>query len=129
MALVSLTAQNGSCPDCQLSSSRVHSRYQRTLMDLPASDFSVQLKLHVRRFFCDTSSCSRKTFALAVPEVAARYARKTLRLIDTLRQPGFALGGEAGAHIARVLHIACSADTFLRLIRRTTLTPHPTPTQ
>src|SRR5579859_4414038 len=90
-AIVSLTAENGSCPDCQIGSSRVHSRYQRTLMDLPASGLSVHLKLHVRRFFCDNPSCSRKTFAQAIPDVAARYARKTLRLIDTLRQLGFAL--------------------------------------
>jgi len=127
-ALVSLTAENESCPDCQKSSSRVHSRYQRTLMDLPASGLSVHLKLHVRRFFCDNPSCSRKTFAQAVPEVAARYARKTFRLLDTLRELGFALGGEAGSHIAGMLKIACSADTFLRLIRRTTLTSHLTPT-
>lgn len=127
-ALVSLTAANGSCPDCQRCSSRVHSCYQRTLMDLPASGLSVHLKLHVRRFFCDNPFCLRKTFAQVVPEMAERYARKTLRLIDTLSQLGFALGGEAGAHIASVLKIECSADTFLRLIRRTTLTPHLTPT-
>src|SRR5215831_79046 len=63
-----------------------------------------------------------------VPEIAERSARKTLRLIATLRQLGFALGGEQGARIATVLQIACSADTFLRLIRRSTLTTHPTPT-
>ena len=60
--------------------------------------------------------------------MTTRYARKTLRLIDTLTQLGFALGGEAGAHIATVLKMACSADTFLRLIRKTALAIHPTPT-
>jgi transposase len=55
--LVSLTTENGCCPDCQNCSSRVHSRYQRTLKDLPASGLPVQLRLHVRRFFCDTPSC------------------------------------------------------------------------
>ena len=125
---VSLTTKNGSCPDCQSSSSRVHSCYQRTLKDLPSSGLSVQLKLQVRRFFCDNPFCSRKTFAQAIPDVAARYARKTLRLMEMLRELGFALGGEAGARIASVLKMACSADTFLRLIRRTPLMTHPTPT-
>src|SRR5581483_7790838 len=125
---VSLTAQSASCPDCQNDSARVHSRYQRTLKDLPASGLSVHLKLNVRRFFCDNPACSRKTFAEAVPEVAERSARKTLRLIETLRELGFALGGEQGAYIAAVLQMACSADTFLRLLRRSTLTAHPTPT-
>ena len=125
---VSLTTKNGSCPDCQSSSSRVHSCYQRTLKDLPSSGLSVHLKLQVRRFFCDNPFCSRKTFAQAIPDVAARYARKTLRLMEMLRELGFALGGEAGARIASVLKMACSADTFLRLIRRTPLSTHPTPT-
>ena len=123
-----LTTKRGTCPDCDRGSSRVHSRYQRTLKDLPASGLSVQVKVHVRRFFCDNPTCSRKTFAQAIPDLARRYARKTLRLIETLRALGFALGGEAGSHIATVLKIPCSADTFLRLIRKTTLTNHPTPT-
>ncbi|MBO0796000.1 MAG: ISL3 family transposase, partial [Ktedonobacteraceae bacterium] len=126
--LVSLTTASGSCPDCQTASSRVHSRYQRKLKDLPSSGLPVQLKLQVRRFFCDHPTCSRKTFAEAASDLAVRYARKTVRLTDVLRQLGFALGGEQGARIASVLKIACSADTFLRLIRKTTLTAHPTPT-
>ena len=69
---VSLTPKTGTCPDCQSGSSRVHSRYQRTLKDLPASGLSVHLKLHVRRFFGDNPSCSRKTFAQAIPDVTAR---------------------------------------------------------
>ena len=127
-ALVSVTAESANCPNCQRSSSRVHSHYQRTLKDLPASGLAVHLKLRVRRFFCDNPCCARKTFAQGVPEVTTRYARKTLRLIDTLTQLGFALGGEAGASIATVLQMTCSADTFLRLIRKTPLATHPTPT-
>jgi len=125
--LVSLTTGTN-CPVCQHRSSRIHSRYQRTLQDLPSSGLPVQLKLQVRRFFCDNVSCSRKTFAETVPEVAAHYARKTVRLTDLLTQLGFALGGEQGTPITDVLKVTCSADTFLRLIRKTTLTPHPTPT-
>jgi transposase len=125
---VSLPTQSGNCPDCQSSSSHVHSRYQRTLQDLPASGLSVQVRLSVRRFFCDNPSCPRKTFAQEIPEIAQRYARKTLRLIEMLRALGFALGGEQGARIAGILQIASSADTFLRLIRRSKLTAHATPT-
>ena len=126
--LVSLTTETNCCPVCQHRSSRIHSRYQRTLQDLPSSGLPVQLRLQVRRFFCDNASCSRKTFAQAVPEVAARYARKTVRLTELLTHLGFALGGEQGTRIADVLKVACSADTFLRLIRRTRLSTHPTPT-
>src|SRR2546421_6834634 len=90
--LVSLTTEASSCPACQHSASRIHSRYQRTLQDLPSSGLPVQLRLHVRRFFCDNASCSRKTFAEAASDVAARYARKTDRLTNLLTRLGFALG-------------------------------------
>jgi len=126
--LVSLTTEASSCPACQHSASRIHSRYQRTLQDLPSSGLPVQLRLHVRRFFCDNASCSRKTFAEEASDVAARYARKTDRLTNLLTRLGFALGGEQGTHIANALRVTCSADTFLRLIRKTTLVTHATPT-
>jgi hypothetical protein len=43
-----------------------------------------------------------------------------------LKQLGFAIGCEQGTCIADALKIECSADTFLRLIRQTQLTTHPT---
>src|SRR5579883_3058373 len=48
------------CPDCGTLSSSIHSRYQRTLADLPISGYRVRLCLHVHRFFCSRFSCSRK---------------------------------------------------------------------
>lgn len=122
------TAEDGSCPDCQTGSSRVHSRYQRTVKDLPVSGIPLTLRLHVRRFFCDNPGCGRKTFTEAVPDLALPFARKTVRLTGLLRQLGFASGAEEGARVATVLKMACSADTLLRLIRRTALAPHATPT-
>ena len=88
----------------------------------------VHLSLHIRRFFCDNASCPRKTFAESPTELAVPYARKTVRLTKTLSHLGFALGGEQGARIATVLNMTCSPDTFLRLIRKTTLDAHPTST-
>jgi hypothetical protein len=56
-------AEGGSCPDCQISSSRVHSRDPRTVQDLPVSGIPLTLRLRVRRFFCDNPACVRKTEA------------------------------------------------------------------
>ena len=125
---VKSTAEDGSCPDCQTSSSRVHSHYQRTVKDLPVSGIPLTLRLQVRRFFCDNLACRRKTFAEAVPQLAFPFARKTVRLIEQLRQLGCAVGAEQGARSAPSLKMPCSADTILRLIRTTTLSPHATPT-
>jgi transposase len=39
------------CPVCRKRSSRVHSRYTRTLADLPWQGIPVSVRLSVRRFF------------------------------------------------------------------------------
>jgi transposase len=50
------------CPLCSTAAHRVHSHYMRTLADLPWADLDVRLQLHVRKFFCDNPSCTRKIF-------------------------------------------------------------------
>jgi transposase len=52
------------CPCCGTISKRIQSRYMRTLRDLPASGRPVHLVLHVRRFFCQESTCIRKILVL-----------------------------------------------------------------
>jgi hypothetical protein len=44
----------------------------------------VRLQLQVRRFFCDTPTCPKRTFAERLDQVAAAYARKTYRLTQVL---------------------------------------------
>jgi len=104
---------NGTCPDCTHLSSRVHSRYQRTLADLPWSGRIVRLVVQVCRFFCKHPSCPRKTFAEPIPDLAERYARQTTRLKEVLEQLGLALGGEAASRLTAVLGMVCSPDTHL----------------
>ncbi|NJO82082.1 MAG: transposase family protein [Blastochloris sp.] len=77
---VHTTASGAVCPGCQRESHRVHSHYQRTLADLPLAHIPVQIHLHVRRFFCDTTTCTRTTFSEPVPGLALRSARRTVRL-------------------------------------------------
>jgi transposase len=59
------------CPACSHVSDRVHSRYVRTLADLPWQGVQVRFRLHTRRFFCDQSSCARQTFSEPLPETLA----------------------------------------------------------
>jgi transposase len=111
------TAAAAECPMCGCASSRVHSRYTRTVCDLPWHGRSVILRLRIRRFFCDQSGCRRVIFAERIPEVAGDYARKTDRLESALLAVGFALGGEAGSRLAAELGLFSSPDTLLRRIR------------
>jgi len=114
----SLTA---SCPSCGSISKRVHSHYQRTLRDLPASGRFVHLVLQVRRFFCEQDACARKIFAERFPSLTLPRVKFTLRLQEALREMGFELGGEAGARLGKKLGYPGSADTILRLVKRAEL--------
>jgi transposase len=105
------------CPTCGQPSRRVHSRYGRSLADLPCLGLSVRLRLTCRKFFCDRPDCSRRIFTERLPSVVRRYARRTERLAQALLQVGCALGGEAGARLVAALGMAVSPDTLLRWLR------------
>ena len=76
------------CPACGQRSARVHSRYMRTLADLPWQGVPVSVHLRVRRFFCEEVACQRAIFAERLPGVAAPYGRRTERLEKTHRDTG-----------------------------------------
>ncbi len=75
--LVTSTLQDSACPDCQTTSSRVHSQYTRTVTDLPWAGRTLLLLLRTRRFFCDLPQCGRKTFAELFGPALPAYARRT----------------------------------------------------
>jgi transposase len=85
----------------------------------------VQLRVTVRRFFCDEVGCPRRTFAERFEGVAQAHARKTSRLMEALCEIAFACGGEGGSQLAAVLGMVVSGDTLLRLIRRNPLPAFP----
>jgi transposase len=115
------------CPVCAKRSLRVHSRYTRTLADLPWQGIPVTLRLHLRRFFCDEMSCPRAIFAERLPDLAAHYARRTERLDGWFTHVSFALGAEAGSRLLKELGIVVSGDTLLNHVRSTRLQDHETP--
>jgi transposase len=109
------------CPCCGTAAKRVQSRYTRHLHDLPSGERAVHLLMEVRRFFCPKATCRRKIFAERFPLLALPHAQRTIRLQQTLRTLGFALGGQAGARVSKQLHLSASRDTILRLVRHSPL--------
>jgi transposase len=107
------TKEGAPCPECHCRSERVHSRYQRTLQDLPWQGNTVRFVLTVRRFFCGNGVCPRKIFAEPVDKVAMRYRRKTTRLEDVLLQLTWRLGAAGAAQIARLIGLLLSSDAVL----------------
>ena len=120
----SVAAPTARCPDCDIVANRIHSTYHRHPRDLPWSGMPVQFVLQVRRFFCDTESCPRTTFAEQITDFLCRHAQRTNALNTALQSLGLALGGEAGAGLGTKLGLVVSADTILRRVRTM---PPPTP--
>ena len=106
------------CPVCTVFTSRVHSRYTRTLADLPWGTARVRWQLRVRKFICANVQCPRRIFTERLPEVVAPWARRTPRLVAWLIAIGLALGGTAGVRLRQCLGLTVSRQTLLRIVRR-----------
>lgn len=107
------------CPRCGAQSERFHSRYQRTLADLPSHGRAVQIRITVRRLRCGRGDCPQRIFAERLDEgIATRFARRTARMEHIVHHLGLALGGRPGSCLAERLAVQVSKDTLLRVIRR-----------
>jgi transposase len=65
------TALTAACPCCAVSSSSIHSRYQRHLTNLPWGPYAVRIQLRVRKFVCQNPRCERRIFTERLPELVA----------------------------------------------------------
>ena len=107
------------CPLCGRVSGRIHSRYLRTIADLPCSGRRVQIQLKARRFVCETPFCRRQIFNECFDEEGVtERSRRTSRLECIVHHLGLALGGRPAAGFARRLMVPVSNDTLLRVVRR-----------
>ena len=121
------TATSARCPLCGTVSGRVHSRYARTVADLPVAGRPASLRLRARRFFCDVQACPRRIFTERVEGAAPAHARRTSRLEDLVHCLSIALGGRPAARLAHRLSIEISNDTLLRIVRRRGVESAPAP--
>jgi transposase len=132
MAHITLSATSTShrvaCPNCAGLTSRVYSRYERTLTDLRWETWQVTWQLRVRKFFCDKPACPRGIFTERLPGVATPWARRTERCVARLTTLALALGGTASTWMSQQLDSAVSRNTLLRLPYRLPLPSRTTPT-
>lgn len=108
----------GVCPYCGHESSRVHSRYERHLRDLPAFGKEVHIRFHARKFFCDNPDCRRKTFAEQPGSEVFRYRRRTRRCEVAVYRHGLSQSSVQASEVLGGIGIAVSKSTVLRDLRR-----------
>jgi len=106
------------CPGCQQISNSRHSRYVRTLKDLPVLGVPLSLKVRVNRFRCRNLGCAILFVAGTLAGVAEFRGRRTCRADVILRLIGHALGGRPGERLMARLGLPVSDDTILRRLKK-----------
>jgi transposase len=124
---VTSTARTALCPECEQPSHRSHSRYWRTIADLPWAEYTVQVRVALRKWRCGTTDCRRRIFCERLPMITRPRWRRTVRLATRQYQLAVALGGAPGARLSVKLGCPASRNTLLRLLRRTPGHAPPTP--
>ncbi|MGP4088807.1 ISL3 family transposase [Streptomyces sp. KR55] len=115
------------CPDCGLGSARVHSRYCRTLADVAFGGRPVLIGLSVRRLFCDSPDCGRRTFAEQVAGLTTRYQRRSPLLQHLVEMAGVLLAGRGGSRLLQILKVPLSRTSVLFHLMRLPLPSAATP--
>nr|WP_214662278.1 transposase family protein [Streptomyces polyasparticus] len=106
------------CPDCAAVAVRVPSRYVRTLADLAVGGRTVSVGLSVRRLFCDSLDCGRRTFAEQVEGLTVRYQRRSPQLQHLAVMAAVLLAGRGGARLLQILNVPLSRTSVLFHLRR-----------
>ncbi|WBO61399.1 transposase family protein [Streptomyces camelliae] len=115
------------CTDCGRDSTRVHSRYTRTLADRAVGGRPLLINLSVRRLFCDGPRCGRRTFAEQVDELTVRYQRRTPLLQHLVEMAGVLLAGRGGARLLQIVNVTLSPTSVLFHLMRMPLPSAATP--
>ena len=100
-------ARGARCGRCGRVSTRVHSSYHRRLADLPVAGQPTEVRLRVRRFFCDQQDCRVGTFVEQIHGLTARYAQRTPGAQEALLAIALALAGRAGSRLATAVGMPC----------------------
>jgi transposase len=105
------------CPDCGVSTARVHRLHERTVGDVPVDARRVQVVVQVRRLVCTTFGC-RRTFREQVPGVLQRYQRRTERLQALVGAVAQELAGRGAARLLSTLAMPLSRHSTIRAVLR-----------
>ncbi len=114
---VKRTNKSAIYPCCGKKSSKVNTRYFRTIKDLPIQDNKVILKLETKTFFCKNKECQINTFAEKFDFIESR-ARMTTRLKDRIVNDSKGMSARAAKTTINSGLTNISDDTILRLIKK-----------
>jgi len=109
------------CPYCGRRSSSVHSKYERTVAEIPVHGLAVILRIEVSRYRCLNPKCHHKTFSAQCPGLTERYQRRTVgqrKLLESMLGP---VAATVGSRQCVSLGMPVSPSTVLRIVRNVNL--------
>lgn len=112
-----ISKNESECPFCNHSSNVIHSKYIRTISDLPIQNNEVKLLLVTRKFFCSNPECNNKTFSERLSFVNQK-AVKTNRLINYINGIGLRDNSMDAVRTLKDGGINVSSNTVLRIIKK-----------
>ena len=110
-------SSSSTCPFCNELSSSIHSKYTRTIVDLPIQNKEVKLLLIVRKFFCTNPNCNHKTFGERFDFVSPKAVR-TKRLDDYINKMGLRDNSMDTVRNLKDIGINVSSNTVLRIVKK-----------
>ena len=91
-------SMTANCPACGNSSTKIHRKYQRFLLDSPSRGRAVRIRIQTRRFRCVLTDCRQRIFSERLEAIVTHsFARRTSHLEGIVRHLGLALGGQGNA--------------------------------
>ena len=112
-----ISKNESECPFCNHSSNVIHSKYIRTISDLPIQNNEVKLLLVTRKFFCSNPECNNKTFSERFGFVNPK-AVKTNRLINYINGIGLRDNSMDAVRTLKDGGINVSSNKVLRIIKK-----------
>ena len=108
------------CPFCGMTSSRIHSIYQREIQDLPIHNKQTILLVHTRKMFCENPDCQATTFAERHPFVA-EYGKKTDRLVMNILNTSLQLSSISASRLLKTESVNVCKSSICILLKKNAL--------
>lgn len=105
------------CTYCGQESTKIHSRYVRTVWDLPIQNDQVKLVITVPKYFCYNNDCHHKTFAYAFDFIETNSIR-TKRLNEYICQVALKNSSIDAKNQISSSHVPVSTNTVLRILKK-----------
>ncbi len=112
-----MNTSQSKCPYCESLSNSIHSKYIRTVSDLPIQNNKVKLLIVVRKFFCSNPDCEYKTFGEKLNFIEPKSV-KTNRLIEYINHIGLRDSSMDAVRTLGESGIKISSSTVLRIVKK-----------